>query len=284
MHKLRNERSWHFISGLPRSGSTLLAAILRQNPRFHADISSPLHGICGGLIQQVSAGREAATLVDQPMRKRLVRGLFEGFYGELNAPVVFDTNRGWSAEIGLLKDLFPAAKVIACVRSLAWIMDSLERLYQANPYEATRLFQHVGCRSTVYSRLEPLAQHDQLVGYAWSALRQAFYGEHADQLLIVDYEILVKEPGQTMRLIYQFIDEDYFDHDFSNLQFESSEFDRLLGVPSLHSVRSQVQWSERPSILPPDLIKKFSALDFWYDTRGSQAFVISPSRSQLRSG
>jgi hypothetical protein len=29
----------HFISGLPRSGSTLLAAILRQNPRFHP--SSP---------------------------------------------------------------------------------------------------------------------------------------------------------------------------------------------------------------------------------------------------
>lgn len=26
----------HFISGLPRSGSTLLAAILRQNPRFGA--------------------------------------------------------------------------------------------------------------------------------------------------------------------------------------------------------------------------------------------------------
>ena len=26
----------HFISGLPRSGSTLLAALLRQNPRFSA--------------------------------------------------------------------------------------------------------------------------------------------------------------------------------------------------------------------------------------------------------
>jgi sulfotransferase len=31
----------HFISGLPRSGSTLLAAILRQN-RFHAGMSSPV--------------------------------------------------------------------------------------------------------------------------------------------------------------------------------------------------------------------------------------------------
>jgi sulfotransferase len=32
----------HFISGLPRSGSTLLAAILRQNPRFHSGMSSPV--------------------------------------------------------------------------------------------------------------------------------------------------------------------------------------------------------------------------------------------------
>ena len=28
----------HFISGLPRSGSTLLAGLLRQNPRFAAAI------------------------------------------------------------------------------------------------------------------------------------------------------------------------------------------------------------------------------------------------------
>ena len=31
----------HLISGLPRSGSTLLAALLRQNPRFEAGISGP---------------------------------------------------------------------------------------------------------------------------------------------------------------------------------------------------------------------------------------------------
>jgi sulfotransferase len=32
----------HFIAGLPRSGSTLLVALLRQNPRFAARISSPV--------------------------------------------------------------------------------------------------------------------------------------------------------------------------------------------------------------------------------------------------
>jgi hypothetical protein len=33
--------SIHFISGLPRSGPTLLAALLRQNPSFEAGMSSP---------------------------------------------------------------------------------------------------------------------------------------------------------------------------------------------------------------------------------------------------
>ena len=32
----------HFISGLPRWGSTLLAAILRLNPRLHAGMTSPV--------------------------------------------------------------------------------------------------------------------------------------------------------------------------------------------------------------------------------------------------
>ncbi|WP_332958084.1 hypothetical protein [Microcoleus sp. AR_TQ3_B6] len=34
----------HFISGLARSGSTLLSAILRPNPRFHSVMTSPVGG------------------------------------------------------------------------------------------------------------------------------------------------------------------------------------------------------------------------------------------------
>ena len=40
------ERTYHFITGLPRSGgsSMLLSALLRQNPRFHAAMTSPVGG------------------------------------------------------------------------------------------------------------------------------------------------------------------------------------------------------------------------------------------------
>ena len=44
----------HFISGLPRSGSTLLAAILRQNPRFHAGMTSPVGAMYMALERSMS--------------------------------------------------------------------------------------------------------------------------------------------------------------------------------------------------------------------------------------
>ena len=47
---------FHFISGLPRSGSTLLSAILRQNPRFHAGVSSPVGAFFSSVLANVSAG------------------------------------------------------------------------------------------------------------------------------------------------------------------------------------------------------------------------------------
>ncbi len=42
--------TFHFISGLPRSGSTLMGAVLKQNPRFHAGMSSPVASLFDTLI------------------------------------------------------------------------------------------------------------------------------------------------------------------------------------------------------------------------------------------
>lgn len=53
---LQTPKSFHFISGLPRSGSTLLAALLRQNPRFQADMTSGLGALVSGAMQIMSMG------------------------------------------------------------------------------------------------------------------------------------------------------------------------------------------------------------------------------------
>ncbi|HTH79830.1 MAG TPA: sulfotransferase [Ramlibacter sp.] len=273
--------SYHFITGLPRAGSTLLAAILRQNPRFHAGMTSPVGAFFTALSQQYAAGTEFAPVVTQDQRRRLTRALFDAYYhDQSDKAVIFDTNRLWAARMPLVLDQFPDAKVIACARNVAWVMDSIERQFRSNPYENTRLFGSLTGRSSVYQRTEGLAQHDQLVGFAWAALREAFYGEQAKSLLVIDYDLLTQAPAKVMDLLYRFIGEPAFAHDFDNVQYEASDFDEQLGVPKLHSVRPKVEHKERRTILPPDLFDKYSKMTFWTDPAGSAANVIAPKTKQ----
>ena len=44
----------HFISGLPRSGSGLLAAILQQNPRLTASFQSPIGQVVTAAVKHMS--------------------------------------------------------------------------------------------------------------------------------------------------------------------------------------------------------------------------------------
>ena len=53
---------FHFISGLPRASSTLLAALLRQNTRFHASVTSGLGSLASGSMQIMSPGSPELTL------------------------------------------------------------------------------------------------------------------------------------------------------------------------------------------------------------------------------
>ncbi len=271
----------HFISGLPRSGSTLLGALLRQNPRFHADMSSGLHSLVAANLEIMSAGSEVSLMMQEFQRPVVLRALFEAYYAwATDKAVIFDTNRGWCARMPLIRELFPQAKVIACVRDVPWIMDSIERLYRSNPFENTRLFPPDG-RSTVYARVEALARRDRLVGFPWTALKEAYYGEQADSLLIIDYDLLARAPEKVLRLVYEFVGESWYeDHDFDNVEYDAEEFDQALGVKGLHKVRRKVSFEPRQTILPPDLFEKFKEMDFWRDLKASRANVITASRAE----
>jgi len=253
----------------------LLAGLLRQNPRFHAGMSGPVGGLFNTLQGEMSGRNEYSVFITDTQRRRLLQGLFEDYYGEeFAAEVIFDTNRIWCSKLRLLKELFPTAKVIACVRNVAWVMDSIERLYRANPFENTKLFNDDGERNTVYSRVETLAQGGRLVGFAYNALKEAYYGEHADSLLLVEYELLTQAPEKVMRLIYEFLGERWFEHDFANVAYDAPAFDQALGLAGLHRVRPLVAPEPRRSVLPPDLFEQYAKLSFWHDGRGSAAHVI----------
>ena len=69
--------NFHFIAGLPRSGATLLGALLRQNPSFRASMSSPVAGLSGACVELMSPGRVAAHLVTTEQMRAIVRGVVD---------------------------------------------------------------------------------------------------------------------------------------------------------------------------------------------------------------
>ena len=255
----------HFIAGLPRAGSTLLSALLRQNPRFHAGMTGPVGSLVEAMLRNMSMNNETAIFINDAQREALLRAIFSAFYDDVPAgDVVFDTNRIWCTKLPLLSTLFPKARVICCVRDVPWIFDSIERLIRKNKFQPSGIF-HFEPGGTVYSRVEGLGGGNGMVGYAWNALHEAFCGEQSDRLLLLTYETLTSKPRDALAAVYDFIGEPLFQHDFENVEFDAAEFDRRLGTPGLHTVGRRVVYEKRQTILPPALVHKYENDSFWRD-------------------
>lgn len=268
----------HFISGLPRSGSTLLAGILRQNPRFHAAMSSPVASMMNTALEQMGAGSEFYSFFSEDKRKRMCRAFFDAYYAEeKEKELVFDTNRHWTSKLHQLAELYDDFKVICCVRNPAWIADSFEVIYRKNPFDYSRMYSPQ-VRQNVYSRCESQMSAAGVIGGAWTALKEAYYGEFSDKLLLIDYDLLTQHPRRTIELFYQFIEEPAFEHDFNNVEYAEGEFDAQLGVKGLHQVKRKVEFKSRRSILPPDLFNKYSEMAFWEDDTGTSSSIIAAKK------
>lgn len=258
-------KTYHFISGLPRSGSTLLSSILNQNPRFTSNISDPLHGYVKSITQitNMSAGMESMVSLDK--RRRLMMGLFDSFYHDSNE-VCFNTNRGWSAETSLLKDLNPRFKMIVCLRDIPWILDSFEQLNSKNPHTIKPLYNHQDL-GNVYDRTHMLMGNiPNAAGYVVGPLtnvKQSMFCDERRQLLYVEYDSLVKNPELILKQIYAFLEEPWFGHDFDNVEAAYDEFDAQAKIQGLHRVRKKVKHIERRTVLPDDLWQNYEGQTFW---------------------
>lgn len=227
----------------------------------------------------MSPGGEVALTLQDGQREDILRSLFDSYYQRLaEREVIFDTNRIWSARMPPLAGLFPDAKVIACVRDVAWVMDSLERCVRANPYHFTCLFgpQNQG---TVFSRVESLMHHEALVGRAWTGLKEAYYGEQSAALLVIEYELLSRAPHKVLPLVYEFLGEPWYDgHDYENVEFDAPEFDEALGIDGLHRVRPKVEFQRAKPFCRPTCSRSSKAWTSGATSRAPVPMWSPPSR------
>ncbi|KPF91732.1 hypothetical protein IP81_10045 [Novosphingobium sp. AAP83] len=260
---LVNRSPIHFISGLPRSGSTLLSALLAQNPRFAAGVVSPVQGMFNGVLPVMGAG-EFATFFDDERRAGVLRSLVDGYHRPAPDGVAFDSNRLWTGKLAILRALYPDARVICCVRHVGWIIDSIERLVRANPLQQSTLFAGLPAESSLYQRASYLLNAEKgLIGQPWSLMREAWFSALAPALIVIDYERLTANPRAIIAALYKELGEEPFAHDFDNLAFDTPEYDTQIGLPGLHRVRPKLEAAPRPLAIPPDLFNQHEEAAFW---------------------
>lgn len=253
-------KRFHFITGLPRSGSTLLSTILNQNPRFTAGISSPLQSFAQSIITEVGTQRGLDMVADRQTRCKVIRNIAATLY-DGPEEVVFDTNRLWSLRSSLISNVFgPRSKFIVCVRDISDILNSYEHLFQKQPLDVSVMYPS-DRTETVFSRCDYLMDMNGPVGKPFVAIKELMANLDPRQYMFVEYDLLIANPQKIIEQIYKFIDEELYTHTFDNLHADYSKIDAAIGVEGLHDVRQKVERSTKKYILPQDVAQVYNKLE-----------------------
>ena len=255
-------KRYHFISGLPRSGSTLLTSILNQNPIFYSNISNPLARFVRSIVTESHAGPGYHLQCPENKRLELIQNLVSTYHSDITQEVCFNTNRGWTSLLPILEKTHAESKVICCVRDINWILDSFETLFKKNPFTLSKMYSEEEA-ATVYTRAYSLMSPGHTIRFAYDSLKEAITGPNKSRVMLLEYEQLARNPEQSMRAVYNFIREPYYDHDFTNVAASYDEYDIEAGITGLHTIRKEVKYIARDPILPPDLWNDFSNLEVW---------------------
>lgn len=253
-------KSYYFISGLPRSGSTLLSGILRQNPEFYADIASPVEALTGSSIDIIT-GAESNLTVTEEQRKNLLYGMFNGYYQHIEKPVIFDSSRGWTKKTNFLKALFPYTKILCPVRDIVSILNSFEVILNKNCFYTKQINEKV-CSQNIFIRTQEIFEREVINCHSFL---QEGYALNPEMIHFIEYENLCKEPEKTMRGVYEFLEKPYYSHDFENVEYSNENFDRACNLKDLHTVKKKVEYKPPRCVLPPEIVKKYKELnmEFW---------------------
>lgn len=235
-------KQFYFISGLPRSGSTLLSALLSQNPKFYAGPMSPILKLTITLNDTLESLTEYNAYPKPKEMSNYIKDIFKYYYADVKQEVIFDKHRYWTNYIQDIKHTFNIEpKIICTVRNIDEICTSLTNLLPI-------------------LNKDIMEAEDKVLRFPYDSLKKAFT-YNKESIHIVEYNDLVNQPEETMKSIYKFLDKDYYQHNFNNIEHKYKEDDSVDAHPWLHKIRSNI--SKSNTIAKQEFTNRFKDMEFW---------------------
>ena len=259
---------FHFDCGLPRSGSTLLTAILNQNPQIHAGTLSPVFEVMY-YTDEILQGEQAQAFPKSEVFHKMVQDGIINYYSDRDEPIVIDKCRAWPAHIDMLKKyVTDDPRIICTVRHPLDILASVITLFHKdgglNFMDKAMLKQ--GLFITDDSRCEFMMNPGGIVWESMNALATAFRQNQTKHIHFVQYDDLVNDPKKALQGIHSFLRMKPYEYNFDNISAKDREKDKeVYGLETMHEVRPSIKKTSKhySEVLSSSVINKYINMDFW---------------------
>jgi sulfotransferase len=158
-------------------------------------------------------------------------------------------------------------KILVPVRDIVDILASFEKLFrsQAHEWQFPQEKSNHAEWQTVEGRAGIWMRNDQPVGSAYNRIRDAISRGYGSRLCFIEFEGLTRNPKETMDIVYEFLGEEPFAHDFNNVEQVTHENDDMHGIPGLHTIRPKVEpvQVDAESLIGDVAYKRFYDAQFW---------------------
>jgi len=272
-------KTFYFMAGLPRSGSTLLSSILNQNPRFYSGPSSPVLGVMYAMEENFTSNELYTGYPKPDQMREIIGSIPHHFYSDIEKPIVFDKNRAWTARIPYIEGYIgQQAKILVPVRQVDEILTSILSMIHRNPFQegqdrinfVDEYLVKTNQLINDYNRCMHLLNPDGIVYESLNAVKEGLEQNMRDKMHFVDYNDMMNNPEQVMEDIYDFLGEEYYEHTFDGLSNIHRENDlNTYGLSDMHEVHSKLEKtsSSPESVLPTEILDLYEqnkqSLEFW---------------------
>ena len=233
-------RKIYYIGGLPRSGSTLLTNILLQNPKIQTTATSSLLEFLLQIRDNWKKLEGHTTYPDGQDKWKVIRSILQNYHNT-DKKIIFDKNRGWSSHIEFMEKVSnEKVKIIACVRNLEDICSSFEKLFRKNRADGEIHGEFSNSQmKTLDGRVGVWTSDEGVLGRPYVSLLDTIQRGLGDRILFFPYEEWTSNPTFWFKKLYEFVGEEYYQHDFNNIEQVIRENDAGYGWGSdLHEIKS----------------------------------------------
>ena len=265
-------RKFYFMSGLPRCGSTLLTALLNQNPIIHASTNSPVLDTIHYSEEYLLYNSEQYKAHPKPQSAyKVLSSIAPNYYFDIKEPIIVDKSRGWVNQIQHITDyITDSPKIICPVRNIYDILTSFLYLIHKNSRVSfiDEGLKRNNLEITNDNRCDYMMSPQGIIGMSYHALSEAYKKGNQDKILLVDYDDLVRSPQQELNRIYDFLGEERYTHSFENVSTKFDENDDVYKLDNMHTVRGKVEkiYHDSEKYLSDYILDKYKKMEFWKPT------------------